>query len=183
MKNIARRWGNRVLRWSLGGILIVASVGLPGTRLGSAKIMHPNSFAKSIRTYRMVPESLVLPMAMYMPWLELTTGIALILGIWQRHSLITSMLLCASFMIANTAALVRGLKVDCGCFGSGYHGTATRELLIALGMLAIAATALCLSPRVRPEPLHPTSNPSDPALRNHATETLSRPSPCPPADP
>jgi hypothetical protein len=136
------RWVNRALRWLLGLIFLLATIGLPGTRLGAGKLTHPYSFAKNIRTYKMVPQPLVFPMAVYVPWLELTTGLALLVGVWRRESIWLALFICSTFLIANVAALARGLDVDCGCFGPGYHGTAATETLLVLAMLAVGVGAL-----------------------------------------
>lgn len=147
MTSVRRRWTNRLLGWVLGLVLIVAAVGVPGSGWAGGKVGHPSSFAKSIRTYEMVPQSLVFPMAVYMPWLELLTGVALLTGVWKRETLLVAVLLCATFLVANVSALARGLDIDCGCFGAGYHGSAAREVAIATAMLVAAGVALWSSPR------------------------------------
>jgi uncharacterized membrane protein YphA (DoxX/SURF4 family) len=145
-----RRWTNRVLRWPLGLIFVVAAAGLPGTSLGTGKLAHPSGFVKSIHTYKMVPQRLVFPMAMYLPWFELIVGLALLLGLWRREALWMALALCAVFLAANLTAMARGLEVDCGCFGSGYHGSARREALIAAVMAVICLAAIqAVGPPVR----------------------------------
>ncbi len=144
MSPASRRWIHRVLRWSLGVVLIAAAVGVPGTEWGSGKLRHPHSFAKSIRTYQMVPAPIVFPMAVYLPWLELTVGVVLLTGLWRRESLIVALLLGGMFLAANLTAMARGLEVDCGCFGAGYHGSAAREAVIAVAMIAATVLALAL---------------------------------------
>ncbi len=141
-----RLWLHRTLRWLIGLVFVAASVGVPGTKWGTGKILHPSSFVKSIHTYKMVPEPLVYPMAMYLPWLELSVGLALLSGLWRRESLLLSMGLAGMFLVANLTAIARGIEVDCGCFGSGYHGSAARETILALAMLAVAAVALRIGP-------------------------------------
>jgi hypothetical protein len=84
-------------------------------------------------------------MAVYVPWLEVTTGLTLLIGVWRREALTVALLVCATFFIANVSAMVRGLDIDCGCFGAGYHGSALRETLIVSAMLAAAVVALRLS--------------------------------------
>jgi uncharacterized membrane protein YphA (DoxX/SURF4 family) len=157
MTDRQRRWTNRVLRWPLGLVFVIAAAGLPGTSLGTGKLAHPSSFVKSIHTYKMVPQRLVFPMAMYLPWFELTVGLTLLLGLWRREALWMALALCAVFLAANLTAMARGLEVDCGCFGSGYHGSARREAVIAAVMAAMCVGAiLTISPPVRPEPRTPS---------------------------
>ncbi len=147
MSPARRRWIHRLLRWGLGVVFIVAAIGAPGTAWGAGKLTHPHSFAKNIRTYQMVPQPLVFPMAVYVPWLELVTGLALLAGLWPREALLVTLLVFGVFLTANVTAMARGLEIDCGCFGSGYHGSALREGLL-VGLLTVAAlAAIRLIPR------------------------------------
>jgi len=141
MTGSSKRWLERFLRWVLGVVFVVAAMGVPGTSWGSGKLAHPSRFAQTIRTYRMVPAVLIFPMAMYLPWLELTVGLGLLAGVWRREFLWLTLGLCAMFLGANLTAMARGLEVDCGCFGAGYHGSAAREALIAtiLSILGVGA--------------------------------------------
>ncbi len=170
MSDTARRSINRVARWAVGAVFIVAAVGLPGTAIGEGKLRHPHSFAASIRTYEMVPADLVFPMAVYLPWLELVIGATLIIGLWRREAVALALGLSAMFLIANATALARGLDVDCGCFGSGYHGSATQELLVAVGLLLALGLAVwtrrSACPDRRPPSAPPPPERSDPLTGN-----------------
>lgn len=109
---------------SLGGIFVYASMG---------KILNPQSFIINIRNYRMVPEVLIKPMAMVLPWIELIFGVLLILNIFTKVSAIVLSSLIVLFIIAIVSTLIREINIDCGCFiqqkkteiegvyTSGYH--------------------------------------------------------------
>lgn len=142
MSPAGRRWINRLARWAVGAVFVIAAVGLPGTALGEGKLRYPHSFASSIRTYQMVPASLVFPMAVYLPWLELVVGIVLVVGFWRREAIGLGLGLSVMFLLANALALARGLEVDCGCFGSGYHGSAAQELVVAVALLIALGVAI-----------------------------------------
>jgi uncharacterized membrane protein YphA (DoxX/SURF4 family) len=92
---------------ALGAIFVVAA--LP-------KIVDPPSFAHMIYNYRLVPGFAINFLALVMPWVELLTGIALILGVWRRSAaaLIGAMLLV--FILAIGINLARDNAIDCGCF-------------------------------------------------------------------
>ena len=152
MSAAPRRWVHRLCRWALGLVLLLAAVGLPGKEWGGGKLGHPSSFAKNIRTYQMVPQPLVLPMAMYLPWFEFTTGLILLMGVWRRETITVTLALCGMFLLANVTALARGLEIDCGCFGAGYHGSAARETVIAAAMFAAGLAALATMPSTREIP-------------------------------
>jgi uncharacterized membrane protein YphA (DoxX/SURF4 family) len=80
------------------------------------KLVDPPSFAHMIHNYRLVPGTLVNIMALAMPWLELLTGLALVLGIWTRTSVALVGALLIVFIAATSANLARGNAIDCGCF-------------------------------------------------------------------
>jgi len=88
------------------------------------KIMDPAAFATAIDNYHFLPTLLVNLWAMVLPWVELTVGIALLLGpnfdrpfdgLTEAAALLSA-LMYLSFVIALGSALVRGLDIDCGCF-------------------------------------------------------------------
>ncbi len=103
------------------GVLFVAAA-LP-------KIVDPPSFAHMIYNYKIIPWALINPMALFMPWLELLCGLALILGIWKgaARTLIAGMLLV--FILAISINLARGNAIDCGCFNVSASNKTTEERL------------------------------------------------------
>jgi len=92
---------------ALGAIFVAAA--LP-------KIQDPPSFAHMIYNYRILPAGLINITALTMPWVEMVTGLCLILGIWVKPArwLVGAMLVV--FMIAISINLGRGNAIDCGCF-------------------------------------------------------------------
>nr|ALS92301.1 methylamine utilisation protein MauE [uncultured bacterium] len=80
------------------------------------KIVDPPSFAHMIYNYRIVPGPLVNLMALVMPWIELLSGLALILGIWKEAGRTIIALLLTIFIVAISINLLRANAIDCGCF-------------------------------------------------------------------
>lgn len=80
------------------------------------KMAHPEAFANVIDNYRIVPFQFVNALAIFLPWLELITGLLLVTGKWIRASLIIYSALLVVFIIALSQALIRGLDISCGCF-------------------------------------------------------------------
>jgi uncharacterized membrane protein YphA (DoxX/SURF4 family) len=99
-------------------------------------------FAMAIDSYKMLPLSVVQPMARILPWLELLLGALLTAGIGLRWvGSITSALLLV-FIGAMTRAKMLGLEINCGCFGNNEKlGTAT---LIRDGSLLVLALAVTI---------------------------------------
>lgn len=106
-ERLAHPWLTVRVQIALGAIFVAAA--LP-------KIADPPSFAHMIYNYRILPAGLINISALLMPWVELVTGLCLILGVWVRPArwLITAMLVV--FMVAISINLLRGNAIDCGCF-------------------------------------------------------------------
>jgi hypothetical protein len=109
-------------RWILGITFIYASF---------HKIIAPADFAKILYGYDLFPGVLINLIAIVLPFVELFSGLALILGIYPRPAalIVNGMLL--GFFIALSINLVRGHEFDCGCFWPGQTGhTSSVELLL-----------------------------------------------------
>lgn len=113
---LKNEWLGLIFRMIVGAVFIYASLD---------KIMHPEAFAKSIYNYKVLPAGLINLTALFLPWLELLTGAALVLGTKVKGaSLIISALLVV-FLVAVTSTLIRGISIDCGCFTSSSAGRKT----------------------------------------------------------
>ena len=87
---------------------------------GTAKLLAPpQAFADSVASFHLVPAGLISPLALALPPLEILVGTALLAGWPRRLGAFGALLLSGLFFAALTAALARGLPVDCGCFGPG----------------------------------------------------------------
>lgn len=98
-----------IFRWILGLIFIYASI---------HKITDPFAFSEAIYNYRILPDVLINPLAIWLPWLELTAGLSLIIGVWTKGGALIISFLSLSFAIALGSALFRGMDISCGCFYS-----------------------------------------------------------------
>ena len=120
---------------------------------GGTKLVDPASFAVIIEAYGILPEFLLLPVALGLPALEVAAGAGLIFGV--RGSLPTVAGLLALFILVLGWGVHLGLDVDCGCFGPGdpeaeaFHGlrpTLYRDLAMLAGVAALAAWRRYRSP-------------------------------------
>ncbi|MFQ5722537.1 MAG: MauE/DoxX family redox-associated membrane protein, partial [Candidatus Aminicenantales bacterium] len=57
-------------------------------------------------------------LALILPWLEVICGFCLIAGILREASALLLSLLLVAFLILITSTIIRGIDIDCGCFGS-----------------------------------------------------------------
>ncbi len=97
------------LRVLVAGIFLYASYD---------KILHPADFAAIIKDYRVLPDILVNPAAIILPWLELILGVLLLTGKWLEGALFLVNVLMLVFWTALVVNAVRGIDVSCGCFST-----------------------------------------------------------------
>ena len=107
-------WIEIAFRWILGITFIYASY---------YKIMSPIDFAKIVYGYNFFPEVLINPIAIILPFVELISGISLLLGIYPRSAalIINGLLLAFIFILAIN--IIRGHEFDCGCFSAEKAGS------------------------------------------------------------
>lgn len=102
-------WVGLLLRVYVGGIFIYASM---------YKINFPGEFVETIASYQLLPFWAVNLAALVMPWVELVSGVLMVLGIRTKSAaaVIGGMLMLFSVVILFT--LLRGIPIGCGCFTS-----------------------------------------------------------------
>jgi putative oxidoreductase len=98
-----------VVRVVLGGIFLVA---------GASKVGHAAEFAQQIAAFRLLPQPVVAPMALLLPFLEILLGGYLVIGLFTRVSAWVATLMLLVFDGAIASAVVRGMTLNCGCFGT-----------------------------------------------------------------
>ncbi len=99
-------WIYKLTRWLLGGIFIYA---------GSTKLLEPKTFTVLIEAFGIVPESLLIPVGIALPALEVAAGIGLLFDIKGSLAVIAGLL--GMFIAMLGYGIWIGLDVDCGCFG------------------------------------------------------------------
>lgn len=97
-------------------------------------------FAEGIANYRMLPAQANQLLAVTLPWIEISCGLLLLAGLWTRAAAALSGGLFLTFSIALGVALLRGLDIECGCFGTGSGAKAG----VAGLLIDLAALASCL---------------------------------------
>ncbi len=110
---IKNRWIELAMRWILGLTFIYASID---------KIAAPAEFAKIIYGYDLFPAAFINLIAIIVPFLEIITGLALVIGFYPRSAAIILNGILMAYIIALTINLVRGHEFDCGCFAVGQSG-------------------------------------------------------------
>src|SRR5213079_2711895 len=132
----------RSLAFIIGGIFIYA---------GAIKVLDPVQFANDIDNYKILPWTIGVGLAFYLPWLEILCGLALILRRLYLGGLSILTALVVVFLVATIAAKARGLDITCGCFGhTSQNWSFPAHLALDLGVLtALAALCYCSIARAR----------------------------------
>jgi len=106
------------------------------------KLADPATFARDIENYRILPALVAAGLAVYLPWFELVLGAGLWVPRLRQASRALSLALLVGFSLALLSALVRGLDINCGCFGAaGPDASASWALarnLVLTALLAIS---------------------------------------------
>jgi putative oxidoreductase len=103
-----KRYLWRAIAIIIGGLFIYAGV---------VKVIDPAEFARDIDNYKMLPWQVSVSMGLYLPWLEILCGLALIVRVLYRGSVFILTALMTIFIVITIIAKARGLDISCGCFG------------------------------------------------------------------
>ena len=138
------RIGRLLLRLSVAALFLFAAV---------SKLLDPSLFAQQIANYQLTPWPATAVISVFLPALELCVGICLLLGRWESGALVWVAIMLAIFSGALFSAIVRGLSIDCGCFGRSVENTGTLWPLIR-NVVFLAMTGVLWFSRRRERPSH-----------------------------
>ena len=122
-------WGGRLL---LGAIFIYAAI---------VKMNSPQEFAETIAAYQILPRSTIDIVAFGLPLFELGCGLLVLSGFHLRVGSLGILAMLFAFCGALVLAQLRGLSLDCGCFGSHslFNASPWIAFIRDLVLLALAA--------------------------------------------
>ncbi len=108
---------------------------------GINKLLDSRSFAIVIDAFGLVPDPLIMPIAIVLPILEIVAAVGLLFDVHGSLGLVTGLLVF--FMAVVSYGIWMGLDIDCGCFGpgdlegeaySGLRPALYRNLVLAVGI-------------------------------------------------
>jgi uncharacterized membrane protein YphA (DoxX/SURF4 family) len=82
------------------------------------KLVRPWDFGIAVYVYKILVGPFayfISPLAIIMPFLELVTGLCLLISRWVRPAAILILAMNIVFIIAIASVMVRGMDIDCGC--------------------------------------------------------------------
>lgn len=128
-------WVILVLRVGIGAVFLAA---------GGLKVGHAAQFAQEIAAFRLVPQPLIAPMALLLPFLEIVLGGYLVAGLFTRTSAWIAAAVFALFDAAIASAVVRGMTLNCGCFGPNDASVTTWGEVARDAILIVIAVVVAL---------------------------------------
>lgn len=104
---------------TLAALARLSAIVLGGPFLAAAvpKMLNAQAFAQDISNYQLMPEWSIGPLARVLPAVEVVVAAALLAGIYQAGAALLSLGMLTAFTVSIVQALVRGIDLDCGCFG------------------------------------------------------------------
>lgn len=112
----------RILHLLFGGVFVYA---------GIMKAWNPMVFLDDVRSFALLPDPYAAMLSMFLPWLEIFAGLAVIVGVLRKAGLVVLNLSLLLFLGAIVIAWMRGTDIRCGCFGGSSDATSNYiELII-----------------------------------------------------
>ncbi|MEK6543517.1 MAG: MauE/DoxX family redox-associated membrane protein [Elusimicrobiota bacterium] len=131
-----------VMRLAAGLVLLVS---------GFSKITQPaQETVAALEVYKILPQPVLLPFAMTLPWIEYLLGGWLIAGLKVRRCAALASILFSIFLTVLLTSMLRGLDIkDCGCFGGlGLHLAPWQTMLMDTVLLLSSLTLFNQGSRV-----------------------------------
>ena len=113
---------------------------------GAAKLGQPTVFfSDQIESYGILAQSLALPLAHVLPWLEIFSGLFFLVGLFSRWAAILLGGQLAIFSVVISSSMFRGIAPEnCGCL-PGVNETPMQALardMVMFALLALSSRAL-----------------------------------------
>jgi uncharacterized membrane protein YphA (DoxX/SURF4 family) len=106
----AAPWISTAARVVLGGVFLIAGV---------LKAVDPQTSVAAVQAYQLLPAGLVTLVGWGLPFAEIALGMLLLTGLATRVAAVAAAGLLVILIAAVASVAVRGLSIDCGCFGGG----------------------------------------------------------------
>ncbi|MBA3315943.1 MAG: hypothetical protein M3552_06720 [Planctomycetota bacterium] len=84
---------------------------------GLVHAAQPYYFVHAAAAYRILPPSVVGPLMIFLPYLQIAIALCLIVGTAERAVLLLAFFIFSVFATAQAIVMARGESLSCGCFG------------------------------------------------------------------
>lgn len=142
-------------RWmTIAGVLGRMIVGGVFVYAGALKLLDPAAFAEDIANYQAFPHWTWNLAAAIVPITEILAGLAVLTGFRRRAGAIVLGSLTIAFIGLILSVIVRGIDLNCGCFGEAVEASNVGWPLVLrdLGLLVAIVAAYLPPERPRSDP-------------------------------
>jgi putative oxidoreductase len=131
-----------LLRQGRNYLVLLVTLAISGVFIyaGVQKIREPLQFADSIAAFAILPAGFINLLALSLPPFEIACGLLLLVPQSRRVGALAVVLISLVFFGAVLSALVRGLTLDCGCFGSGTPSRSRMWLEVGLDVVLLGGS-------------------------------------------
>ena len=130
-----------LLHLLLGGVFLYA---------GALKALNPMTFLDDVRSFDLLTDPYAAWLALFLPWLEIVSGIAVITGLLRKGALLVLNGSLLVFLVAIGISWYRGIDIQCGCFGSSDATSNYQELILRdLALLGLGLYLLWQASRTK----------------------------------
>jgi len=110
---------------------------------GVAHFKNPFAFLTSILRYKLVSGDIASVVAMALPVLQSVLAGMLVVGVGMRTAFLGTAVLLSGLTAVQASTLLRGLRIGCGCFGSGNETPITWLSVTSVAAMAGVAWLCC----------------------------------------
>jgi len=142
MTEIKSRWFKRWLYNSYFLLVMRLFAGIAFIYSAATKLPMQSQFVDIVKGYHLLPDPLATAYGTVVPWIEFLIGAYLVLGLLIKPSVIITILLGISFMIANISGIFRGLEYCGSCFGEAFPLSASHALIFDCFLILAAIILL-----------------------------------------
>lgn len=124
-------------------LIVRVLVGALFLAAGASKVGHFDDLAGAIAGFRILPQPVIAPLAVVLPFFEIGLGLYLLAGLYTRAAALIGAVQLVVYAAAIASAVVRNIPANCGCFGP--QDTAKADWPHVLADLALAAVCALLA--------------------------------------
>jgi putative oxidoreductase len=135
------------IKFSLECVFIALSCLLLGYS-GYVHLVNPAKFSVGIGLYRLVPAATAYCIVLLLPPFQLSIAVAMLFDRYRAAAIVMAVSLFGVFSFAQWSVLIRGMTIDCGCFGSLSTLVSVRSAS-AISILFFLGVILMFSPAVK----------------------------------
>ncbi len=116
-------------------LIVQLAIGIVFLLSASSKVLHPSTFARGVREYKLLPDSLAFVIGLLLIPIEIVLGISHLVGWLLLYMAPLALGTLISFAMAVSVNLKRGRVLPCYCFGGQDGEQISRRTLVRLGLL------------------------------------------------